>query len=92
MFTRSRQLAQKVLRRWPRVYQRAKRGYARLAFRLGIPHDPEFRLFAALAGIAGLFVDIGANAGQSARSLRILMDYLEQHPESLLRGKTEVKP
>ena len=25
-------------------------------------------------------------------SLRILMDYLEQHPESLLRGKTEVKP
>jgi FkbM family methyltransferase len=71
MFSRSRKLAQKVLRRWPRVYQRAKRGYARLAFRLGIPHDPEFRLFAALAGIVGLFVDIGANAGQSARSLRI---------------------
>ena len=29
---------------------------------------------------------------KAARSLRILMDYLEQHPESLLRGKTEVKP
>ena len=29
---------------------------------------------------------------KAARSLRILMDYLEQHPDSLLRGKTEVKP
>jgi paraquat-inducible protein B len=28
----------------------------------------------------------------AARSLRILMNYLEQHPESLIRGKTEVKP
>ena len=32
------------------------------------------------------------SARTSARSLRILMDYLEQHPESLLRGKTEDKP
>lgn len=71
MLSRSRNLAQKMLRRWPRLYQKAKRGYGRLTFRLGIPHDPEFRLFAALAGVAGLFVDIGANAGQSARSLRI---------------------
>ena len=29
---------------------------------------------------------------KAACSLRILMDCLEQHPESLLRGKTEVKP
>jgi paraquat-inducible protein B len=29
---------------------------------------------------------------KAARSLRILMDYLDQHPESLLRGKTEDKP
>ncbi len=28
----------------------------------------------------------------AARSLRALMDYLERHPESLIRGKTEVKP
>jgi len=28
----------------------------------------------------------------AARSLRILMDYLERHPESLIRGKTEEKP
>ena len=29
---------------------------------------------------------------KAARSLRILMEYLEQHPDSLLRGKTEDKP
>ena len=29
---------------------------------------------------------------KAARSLRILMDYLEQHPKSLIRGKTEDKP
>ena len=29
---------------------------------------------------------------RAARSLRVLADYLEQHPESLLRGKTEEKP
>jgi paraquat-inducible protein B len=28
----------------------------------------------------------------AARSLRVLMEYLDQHPEALLRGKTEVKP
>ena len=29
---------------------------------------------------------------RAARSLRVLTDYLERHPESLLRGKTEEKP
>ena len=29
---------------------------------------------------------------RAARSLRILTDYLEQHPEALLRGKSEEKP
>jgi len=29
---------------------------------------------------------------KAVRSLRIFLDYLDQHPESLLRGKTEVKP
>jgi paraquat-inducible protein B len=28
----------------------------------------------------------------AARSLRLLMDYLERHPDALLRGKTERKP
>jgi paraquat-inducible protein B len=26
---------------------------------------------------------------RAAQSLRVLADYLEQHPEALLRGKTE---
>ena len=31
--------------------------------------------------------------GDAARSLRVLMDYLERHPEALIRGKTgEAKP
>jgi paraquat-inducible protein B len=29
--------------------------------------------------------------GRAARSLRTLTDYLERHPESLLRGKPEEK-
>jgi paraquat-inducible protein B len=29
---------------------------------------------------------------RAARSLRMLMDYLERHPDALLRGKTERKP
>ena len=29
---------------------------------------------------------------RAARSLRVLADYLERHPESLIRGKTEEKP
>ena len=29
---------------------------------------------------------------RAARSLRVLTDYLERHPESLIRGKTEEKP
>ena len=29
---------------------------------------------------------------RAARSLRVLADYLEQHPESLIRGKTDEKP
>ena len=29
---------------------------------------------------------------RAARSLRILTDYLERHPESLIRGKAEDRP
>ena len=29
---------------------------------------------------------------RAARSLRVLTDYLERHPESLIRGKTEENP
>ena len=29
---------------------------------------------------------------RAARSVRVLVDYLERHPEMLIRGKTEEKP
>ena len=35
-------------------------------------HDPDFLYFAELAGRSGLFVDVGANRGQSAVSVRIV--------------------
>lgn len=36
----------------------------------GRPHEPEFGFFSNLEGVDGLFIDVGANAGQTAVSLR----------------------
>jgi len=36
----------------------------------GTPHEPEFGFFMGLEGVDGLFIDVGANAGQTAVSLR----------------------
>ena len=82
-----RRFMQAALRRHPRLYAFARRQYGRLTFWLRIPHEPDFRLFAALAGERGLFMDIGANSGQSARSLRIFnadLDILSFEPNRLL--------
>jgi len=82
-----RRFVQIALRRHPRLYAFARRQYGRLTFWLRIPHEPDFRLFAALAGERGLFLDVGANSGQSARSLRIFnaeLDILSFEPNRLL--------
>jgi len=72
-----RKLGKRTLRRWPRLYTSARRAYARLAYCLGKPHDADFAFFANLGDTPGLFADIGANTGQSARSLRIFNTSLE---------------
>jgi FkbM family methyltransferase len=87
MLATLRKIAQIVLRRWPRAYARAKRGYAWLTYRLRMPHESDFKLFAALSDVEGLIADVGANTGQSARSLRIYnrrLKILSFEPNGLL--------
>ena len=48
-----------------------------------------------LAGDAPVQLDLRETlreVSRAAQSLRVLSDYLEQHPESLIRGKREDKP
>jgi FkbM family methyltransferase len=82
-----RQLGKRVLRRWPNLYARGKRCYGHLIYRLGIPHDSDFAFFRNFKGRAGLVVDVGANTGQSARSIRIYnrsLEILSFEPNRLL--------
>lgn len=59
------------LTRLPRTYVRVRRAYATGRFLMGRPHDRDYAVFALFPPSAGLFLDVGANAGMSAMSLRL---------------------
>ena len=60
-----------ALTRSPTAYALARRGYATARFFARQPHEVDYRAFGLLEG-AGPFLDVGANAGQSAFSFRIV--------------------
>jgi FkbM family methyltransferase len=62
--------AKLLLARVPTAYRWAARGLGLLRFVLRRPHEPDFRAFRLFAERRGLFLDIGANVGQSAMSFR----------------------
>jgi FkbM family methyltransferase len=53
------------------VWQRVESWRLQKRFREGFIHEPDFNFFRHVDGASGLFVDIGANIGQSALSFRI---------------------
>lgn len=60
-----------LLARNRHVYRWTAFGRNVMRFLLRRPHDPDFAAFAAFGDRSGLFLDIGANIGQSALSFRI---------------------
>ncbi len=62
--------AKLLLARAPWAYRWASRAAGLLRFALRRPHEPDFAAFALFAGRPGIFLDIGANIGQSAMSFR----------------------
>lgn len=62
--------AKLLLARVPWAYVWASRGLGLLRFALRRPHEPDFAAFALFADRPGIFLDVGANVGQSALSFR----------------------
>ncbi len=87
MIEKLRNFGKRTLRRWPRAYLTAKRWFGTSTYWLGVPHDRDFTFFRNFEGREGLVVDIGANTGQSARSIRIFnrsLEILSFEPNRLL--------
>jgi FkbM family methyltransferase len=59
------------LTRFPRTHARVRRTYATGRFLLRRPHDRDYAAFGLFPPSTGLFLDVGANAGMSAMSLRL---------------------
>lgn len=65
-----RQIGRKVLRGNAWLYSAARRASLVANFVAKRPHEPDFRWLARLTG-DGVFLDVGANSGQSALSFRM---------------------
>lgn len=81
--------ARLALARRPRAYHRAHQAWAVGRYLLRVPHDPDFRAFARFSEREGLFLDVGANIGQSAMSFRLFnrrAPILSLEPNPLLAG------
>jgi FkbM family methyltransferase len=59
------------LTRFPKLYAASRRPYATARYLLRRPHDLDYAAFGLFPQTDGLFLDVGANAGMSAMSLRI---------------------
>jgi FkbM family methyltransferase len=53
------------------LWERVDRYRLRRRFRRGFMHEPDFQFFRRFEGSRGLFLDVGANIGQSALSFRV---------------------
>jgi len=87
MIEQLRNIGKRSLRRWPRAYLAAKRWFGTTTYWLRVPHDRDFAFFRNFNNREGLVVDIGANTGQSARSIRIFnrsLEILSFEPNRLL--------
>lgn len=60
-----------ALLRSENAYRLARRGYLVARYLARRPHERDFAAFAALRARDGAFLDVGANAGQSALSFRL---------------------
>ncbi len=68
---KARERAKIKLTRSPRLYGLSKRAYTTVRFAARKPHEIEYAVFGLFADRKGAFLDVGANAGQSALSFRV---------------------
>src|SRR5689334_9570794 len=69
--TRAKLRLKLALARAPRLYRVAHRFWLVARYAVRVPHDPDFAAWRRFAGRDGIFLDVGANVGQSAMSFRI---------------------
>jgi FkbM family methyltransferase len=78
--------ARRVLSRHQGAYRLARRVHVLARFAARRPHDPDFAAFGLFRQRRGLFLDVGANVGQSALSFRLFHDSpilsIEPNPEN----------